>query len=96
MLNTCLTVRAHAANSHSDKGWERFTQKVIDTVSNKRTRGVVFLSWGNSAAKRVAKVNKEKHVILQSVHPSPFSARHGFVGFHPRQTDRKAVADESI
>lgn len=82
MLNTCLTVRAHTPNSHADKGWERFTQKVIDTVVKARTRGVVFLSWGNSAAKRVAKINKEKHAILQSVHPSPFSARNGFVSPH--------------
>ncbi|KAK2762812.1 uracil DNA glycosylase [Arachnomyces sp. PD_36] len=78
MLNTCLTVRAHTPNSHAKKGWEKFTQKVIDTVAKARTRGVVFLSWGNSAAQRVAKINKEKHAILQSVHPSPFSARNGF------------------
>ncbi|EKV11162.1 Uracil-DNA glycosylase [Penicillium digitatum] len=78
MLNTCLTVRAHQANSHSNKGWERFTQKVIDLVARVRTNGVVFLAWGRPAGTRVAKINKEKHCILQSVHPSPLSAHNGF------------------
>lgn len=79
MLNTCLTVRAHAANSHSGKGWERFTQKAIDTVARVRTHGVVFLAWGTPAGKRVSGINRERHCVLQSVHPSPLSARNGFV-----------------
>ena len=79
MLNTCLTVRAHEANSHSNKGWEKFTQKVIDTVAKVRSKGVVFLAWGAPAAKRVAKINKAKHLVLQSVHPSPLSAHKGFM-----------------
>lgn len=79
LLNTCLTVRAHEANSHAGKGWEKFTQKVIDTVAKVRTRGVVFLAWGKSAATRVSKINKQKHCVLHSVHPSPLSASHGFV-----------------
>ncbi|KAL9103975.1 MAG: hypothetical protein Q9163_001037 [Psora crenata] len=78
LLNTCLTVRAHEANSHAGKGWEKFTQKVIDTVAQKRTRGVVFLAWGSPAAKRVAKVDRVRHCVLQSVHPSPLSAARGF------------------
>ncbi|KAJ5932685.1 hypothetical protein N7516_007174 [Penicillium verrucosum] len=78
MLNTCLTVRAHQANSHSNKGWEKFTQRVIDLVARVRTNGVVFLAWGRPAGTRVAKINKEKHCILQSVHPSPLSAHNGF------------------
>jgi len=57
MLNACLTVRAHQANSHQGKGWESFTQKVIDTIAQKRTTGVVFMAWGAFAAKRVAKVD---------------------------------------
>lgn len=79
MLNTCLTVRAHQANSHSNKGWERFTQKAIDLVARVRTNGVVFLAWGTPAGTRVAKVNRQKHCVLQSVHPSPLSAHRGFV-----------------
>jgi uracil-DNA glycosylase len=81
MLNTCLTVRAHQANSHSNKGWERFTQKALDTVARVRTRGVVFLAWGTPAGKRVAGINRQKHCVLQSVHPSPLSAMRGFVCF---------------
>ncbi len=78
LLNTCLTVRAHEANSHANKGWERFTQKVIDTVVQKRTRGVVFLAWGTPAQKRCTKISRSKHLVLKSVHPSPLSASRGF------------------
>ncbi|KAL8672419.1 MAG: hypothetical protein Q9168_003126 [Polycauliona sp. 1 TL-2023] len=78
LLNTCLTVRAHDANSHASHGWEKFTQKVIDTVAKVRTRGVVFLAWGKPAGTRVSKINKQRHCVLQSVHPSPFSAANGF------------------
>ncbi|KAI9730096.1 MAG: uracil DNA glycosylase [Cirrosporium novae-zelandiae] len=82
LLNTCLTVRAHQANSHSNRGWERFTQKVIDIVAKMRTRGVVFLAWGTPAGKRVVKVDKARHCVLQSVHPSPLSAERGFFTSH--------------
>ncbi|PYI19765.1 uracil-DNA glycosylase [Aspergillus japonicus CBS 114.51] len=78
LLNTCLTVRAHQAASHSNKGWEQFTQKVIDLVARVRTHGVVFLAWGTPAGKRVTGINREKHCVLQSVHPSPLSASRGF------------------
>ncbi|KAK2046886.1 uracil-DNA glycosylase [Colletotrichum somersetense] len=78
LLNTCLTVRAHEANSHANRGWERFTQKVIDLVASKRTRGVVFMAWGTPAGKRVVKVDTKKHLVLRSVHPSPLSASRGF------------------
>lgn len=79
MLNACLTVRARQAGSHSNKGWERFTQKVIDLVARVRTRGVVFMAWGAPAGKRVAGIDRQKHYVLQSVHPSPLSAYRGFV-----------------
>lgn len=79
MLNTCLTVEAAKANSHANHGWEKFTQKVIDIVAKTRTRGVVFLAWGNPAGQRVSKVNRSVHCVLQSVHPSPLSAARGFV-----------------
>lgn len=90
MLNTCLTVRAHSAGSHQGKGWEQFTDRVIETVDRYGGanlgeksgvgRGVVFLAWGAWAAKRVAKLSKNKHLILSSAHPSPLSARKGFFG----------------
>lgn len=79
MLNTCLTVESAKANSHANHGWEKFTQKVIDTVAKSRTRGVVFLAWGTPAGQRVARVNRSVHCVLQSVHPSPLSAARGFV-----------------
>lgn len=84
MLNTCLTVRAHQANSHSNKGWERFTQRAIDLVARVRTHGVVFLAWGNPAAARVAKIQRDRHCVLLSKHPSPLSAHGGFVSIYFR------------
>lgn len=78
LLNTCLTVRAHSANSHVNRGWERFTQKVIDLVAARRTRGVVYIAWGTPAGKRVAKIDQKRHLVLKSVHPSPLSASRGF------------------
>ncbi|ERT02136.1 uracil-DNA glucosyllase [Sporothrix schenckii 1099-18] len=78
LLNTCLTVRAHEANSHSLHGWERFTQRIIDLVAQRRPRGVVFLAWGSPAAKRVAKIDETRHLVLRSAHPSPLSAHRGF------------------
>lgn len=89
LLNTCLTVQAGAAGSHSGKGWEEFTDRVVDVVdrygganlaSGGRGRGIVFLAWGAWAAKRVAKLDKKKHLILSSAHPSPLSAHRGFFG----------------
>ncbi|MCJ1273168.1 uracil DNA glycosylase [Puttea exsequens] len=78
LLNTCLTVRAHEANSHAGKGWEAFTQKVVDVVAKRRTKGVVFLAWGKPAEGRVRRVDRGRHCVLQSVHPSPLSAARGF------------------
>ncbi|CZS98846.1 probable uracil-DNA glycosylase [Rhynchosporium agropyri] len=88
LLNTCLTVRAHEANSHSNRGWEKFTQRVIDLVAEKRRKGVVFLAWGAPAAKRVKMVDKVRHLVLLSVHPSPLSASRGwFQCGHFRKTN---------
>ncbi|KAL6241397.1 uracil DNA glycosylase [Rhinocladiella similis] len=78
LLNTCLTVRAGQANSHANHGWEKFTQKVIDTVVKLRTRGVVFLAWGSPAQKRCTGITGARHLVLKSVHPSPLSAHKGF------------------
>ena len=78
LLNTCLTVRAHEANSHAGHGWEKFTQRIIDIVAKRRANGVVFLAWGSPAQKRCAGINATKHLVLKSVHPSPLSANKGF------------------
>ena len=81
MLNACLTVRARDANSHANKGWEKFTGKVLEIVAAKRNTGVVFMAWGKYAEKMVVKVDTKKHLVLKSVHPSPLSAHRGFVSF---------------
>ncbi len=80
LINTCLTVGAHEANSHAGKGWEEFTQRVIDVVAEKRRNGVVFLAWGTPAQKRCTKISGSKHLVLKAVHPSPLSAARGFFG----------------
>lgn len=77
MLNTCLTVRSGEANSHANKGWEKFTQRVIDIVVKVRSRGVVFLAWGAPAQKRCASIIGAKHLVLKSIHPSPLAASRG-------------------
>ncbi|KAI5818425.1 uracil-DNA glycosylase [Pyronema omphalodes] len=78
MLNASLTVRAHQAGSHAEIGWHKLTSRVLNLVAEKRKGGVVFMAWGAHAEKRVAGIDKERHHILKSVHPSPLSARRGF------------------
>lgn len=79
MLNACLTVEASLANSHQKKGWEQFTDKVIELINDER-ENVVFLLWGSPAQKKAKKVDENKHHILKSVHPSPLAAYRGFFG----------------
>ncbi len=79
LLNATLTVRANQAGSHQKKGWEIFTDKVIETLSEKR-ENLVFLLWGNYAIQKSALIDPGKHLILKSVHPSPLSASRGFFG----------------
>ncbi|GMS89933.1 hypothetical protein PENTCL1PPCAC_12108, partial [Pristionchus entomophagus] len=78
MLNAALTVREHEANSHSKYGWYTLTDKIISIVS-KETEGVVFLLWGGFAHKKESLVDRKKHTIVKTAHPSPLSARH-FMG----------------
>ena len=76
LLNATLTVRAHTAGSHQNKGWETFTDAVIRTVSA-RKEGVVFMLWGGYAKKKGSVIDKNKHHVLTSGHPSPLSANRG-------------------
>lgn len=76
LLNAVLTVRAHEAASHQGKGWEIFTDAVIQKISDEK-QNVVFLLWGGYAKKKGAKINREKHLVLESGHPSPLSANKG-------------------
>ena len=79
LLNAVLTVRAHAANSHKGKGWEQFTDRVIELMNEKETP-VVFLLWGRNARDKKALVTNSRHLVLESAHPSPLSAYNGFFG----------------
>ncbi len=77
LLNATLTVRANQAGSHQNKGWEQFTDAVIKTISDKKSK-VVFLLWGGYAKKKGAKIDTSKHYVLTSGHPSPLSANRGY------------------
>lgn len=79
LLNTVLTVRAHNANSHAGRGWEIFTDKVIETL-NKSDQPLVFLLWGKPAQSKIKLLNNPKHLILTAPHPSPLSSYRGFFG----------------
>ncbi|HOJ10575.1 MAG TPA: uracil-DNA glycosylase, partial [Clostridiales bacterium] len=79
LLNTSLTVVADAANSHRNKGWEVFTDSIIQLL-NKKDTPIVFLLWGNNARDKAKYITNQKHLILTSAHPSPLSANRGFFG----------------
>lgn len=79
LLNTVLTVRAHAANSHSGKGWEHFTDAIIEAVE-RQDRPVVYLLWGRPAQSKIPMITNPKHLVLKAPHPSPLSAYRGFFG----------------
>lgn len=79
LLNSILTVEEGKPMAHQKKGWEKFTEKVIKILSEKKEH-LVFLAWGAPAIAKVAQVDKQKHLVLTSVHPSPLSAHRGFLG----------------
>ncbi len=79
LLNAVLTVREGQANSHRNKGWEKFTDKVIQLL-NEREEPVIFLLWGNNAKEKGELITNKHHFILTTVHPSPLSASRGFFG----------------
>jgi uracil-DNA glycosylase len=79
LLNATLTVRAGSAGSHQGKGWEQFTDSIIDSLSSNRNN-LVFMLWGSYAQKKGASIDQSKHMVMKSVHPSPLSAHRGFFG----------------
>lgn len=81
LLNATLTVEAHCAGSHQRKGWETFTDAVIDKIAN-ACSGIVFMLWGNYAIKKGELIDRSRHLVLTSAHPSPLSASRGFFGNH--------------
>ena len=79
LLNATLTVKAHQAGSHQKKGWEEFTDSVISILNNEK-ENIVFFLWGAYAQKKGESIDRSKHLVLESVHPSPLSAMRGFFG----------------
>ncbi len=81
LLNSVLTVEASLAASHQGRGWEKFTDSVVNQL-NHGARGIVFILWGSYAQKKGAMIDRSRHLVLQSPHPSPLSASRGFFGNH--------------
>uniref|UniRef100_A0A8C2VG73 Uracil-DNA glycosylase n=1 Tax=Chinchilla lanigera TaxID=34839 RepID=A0A8C2VG73_CHILA len=79
LLNAVLTVRAHQANSHKERGWEQFTDAVVSWL-NQNLNGLVFLLWGSYAQKKGSAIDRKRHHVLQTAHPSPLSVYRGFFG----------------
>lgn len=82
LLNATLTVRASSPGSHQDKGWEEFTDAVIQKLSQEK-ENLVFILWGNYAKQKGVHIDRKKHFVIESPHPSPFSAHNGFFGSKP-------------
>ena len=82
LLNAVLTVRAHSAGSHRNRGWETFTDRVIEIVADK-PETVVFILWGNYARAKRTLIDTTRHHVIESPHPSPLSASRGFFGSRP-------------
>ena len=81
-MNTVLTVEAHRPKSHAGKGWEIFTTEVLKYLNENREH-VVFILWGQDARKKKVLIDESKHFVIESAHPSPLSAYHGFFGSRP-------------
>ena len=95
LINATLTVRAAQAGSHQNRGWETFTDTVIQTVSNQK-ENVVFLLWGRFAQAKKSLIDTSRHLILEAAHPSPFSAYNGFFGCRHFSKTNEYLRDHSI
>ena len=93
LLNTSLTVREHQANSHSNKGWEIFTDNIIKLL-NEMDKPMVFILWGRNAISKTKYLNNPNHLVLTSVHPSPLSAYNGFFGSRPFSKTNQFLLDK--
>ena len=96
LLNSCLTVEDGRAGSHQGKGWERFTDAVIAAL-NQKHKGLAFILWGRKAQDKGASIDRDRHLVITSVHPSPLSAHNGFFGSRPfsRTNDYLAAQGKS-
>lgn len=95
LLNTTLTVRAGQAGSHAGKGWEQFTDAVLRTVGARDER-VVFVLWGAHARRKATLVDRSRHVVIESAHPSPLSAHNGFFGSRPFSRTNDALVEAGL
>lgn len=95
LLNATLTVRAHEAGSHQNKGWETFTDSVIQKISMER-ENIVFILWGSYAQQKIKLINQEKHFIIKSAHPSPLSSYRGFFGSKPFSKTNNFLISKNI
>lgn len=96
MLNNVLTVEKGLPASHKGKGWEIFTDKVVD-ILNEKCKNLVFLLWGSHAQKKAINVDRDKHLVLECPHPSPFSAHRGFLGSkHFSKTNKYLVDNKKV
>ncbi|MBQ5888002.1 MAG: uracil-DNA glycosylase [Bacteroidaceae bacterium] len=93
LLNATLTVRAAQAGSHQRRGWEEFTDAAIRELASRRS-GIVFILWGSYAQKKGAFIDRNKHLVLTSPHPSPLSAYQGFFGNHHFSTTNKYLREQ--
>jgi uracil-DNA glycosylase len=95
LLNATLTVRAGEAGSHHGRGWETFTDQIVRAVSAKSQR-VVFILWGANARQKRTLIDTDRHVVIESAHPSPLSARHGFFGSRPFSRANAALVEAGL
>ena len=95
LLNSVLTVEKDRPASHKDIGWEKFTDAIIKKINEKNTP-VVFILWGNFARAKKDMITNKNHLIIESAHPSPFSARYGFFGSKPFSRTNKFLIDNNI
>jgi len=95
LLNATLTVRAASPGSHQQKGWEVFTDEVIKIIAEER-ENIVFILWGAYAQKKGEVIDKKKHLIIKSAHPSPFSAHNGFFGSKPFSKTNEYLQSKGI
>ena len=95
LLNATLTVRASSAGSHQRKGWEQFTDSIIRVLSEEREH-LVFILWGNYARTKGAHIDRAKHLVIESPHPSPLSAHGGFFGSKPFSKTNEYLRKEGI
>ena len=95
LLNNCLTVEKGLPGSHQGKGWEKFTDKVLQTVNDKK-KHIVFILWGRKAQEKGNFLDKNRHLVIESSHPSPFSAHTGFFGSKPFSRANKYLLEKRI